>query len=67
MTATGREISKEVGLLAAGLACYLAVRWYTLGSTDEAVAHARDVLRLERALGLDWEHAIQDATMSVRG
>lgn len=57
----------DLGLLGAGLACYLAVRWYTLGSTDEAVAHADDVLRLERALGLDWEHAIQDATMSVPG
>jgi membrane-associated phospholipid phosphatase len=67
MTTTRRETSKEVGLLGAGLACYLAVRWYTLGSTDEAVANASDVLRLERALGLDWEHAIQDATMSVPG
>lgn len=57
----------EVGFVGAGLACYLVVRWYTLDSTDEAISNAGDVLRLERLLGLDWEHAIQDATMSVPG
>lgn len=57
----------EVGFVGAGLACYLAVRWYTLGSTDEAISNTGDLLRLERLLGLDWEHAIQDATMSVPG
>ena len=57
----------EVGFLGAGVASYLAVRWYTLGSTDEAISNTGDVLRLERLLGLDWEHAIQDATLAVPG
>ena len=57
----------EVGFLGAGVASYLTVRWYTLGSTDEAISNTRDVVRLERLLGLDWEHAIQDATLEVPG
>lgn len=65
--ATLRDVLTEVGFLGAGIACYLAVRWYTLGSTDEAISNADDVLHLEQLLGLDWEHAIQDATASVPG
>lgn len=62
-----RGILVEVGFVVAGLACYLVVRWYTLGSTDEAISNARDVRNLERLLGLGWEHTIQDATLSVPG
>jgi membrane-associated phospholipid phosphatase len=57
----------ELGFLGAGVASYLAVRWYTLGSTDEAISNTGDVLRLERLLGLDWEHTVQDATLAVPG
>lgn len=62
-----RQTRTDLGLLGAGLLCYLAVRRYTLGSDVEAIAHATDVLRLERALGLDWEQAIQAWTLSVPG
>lgn len=57
----------ELCLVAAAIGCYLAVRWYTLDRTAEAVSNAHDVLSLERALGVNWEHQIQDATMSVPG
>jgi membrane-associated phospholipid phosphatase len=55
----------ELGLVAAGLVAYLAVRWATAGRTDEAVANARDVLALEQALHLDLEHGIQAATLTA--
>ena len=40
--------------------CNAAVRWSTLDDDAEAVANARDVLSLQRTLGLDWERAVQD-------
>lgn len=57
----------ELGFVAAAIACYLAVRAYTLDRTGDAVSNARDLLALERHLGVDWEHRIQDATLSVPG
>lgn len=57
----------ELGFVAVAAACYLAVRAYTVGRTGEAVSNARDLLALERQLGLDWEHRVQDATLSVPG
>jgi hypothetical protein len=64
--ATGRrDALVELGFVAAALVCYLLVREYTDGRTAEAVAHAHDVLALERRLGVDWEHPVQDATLSV--
>jgi hypothetical protein len=55
----------EVGFLVLGLVAYLAGRWYTLDSTDRAVANAHDILALQQTLGLDWEHRVQDATEAV--
>jgi hypothetical protein len=55
----------ELGFVAAGLVCYLIVSWYTAGQTASAVANAHDVLALQQRLGLDWEQAIQDATLVV--
>lgn len=60
-----RSLLTELGLLVVGLGAYLAVHWYTLDRTDEAVANARDLFALQRTLGLDWEHGIQEATLSV--
>ena len=45
----------------------LAVRAYTLDDHDEAVANAADVVRLEQALGLDWEHSVQELALAVPG
>ncbi len=55
----------ELGVVGVALLCNLVVRWYTLDDLDLAVAHAHDLLALEQRLGLDWEHAIQDATLGV--
>jgi membrane-associated phospholipid phosphatase len=55
----------ELGLVGVAVGCNLAVRWYTLDDVDTAVAHARDLLDLQRALGVDWERAIQDATLAM--
>ncbi|WP_183099669.1 phosphatase PAP2 family protein [Nocardioides pelophilus] len=57
----------ELGFIAAAVACYLAVRAYTADRTDAAVSNARGLLALERQLGVDWEHPIQDATLTVPG
>lgn len=62
-----RAVAAELGLAAAALACYLVVGWYTKGRTGDAIDHARDVLALERLLGIDWEHRVQDATLAVPG
>jgi hypothetical protein len=57
----------ELALIALALACYLLVRDYTDDATASAARHARDLLALERAVGLDGEHAVQDATLAVPG
>jgi hypothetical protein len=59
------DVLVELGFVAVALALYLLVREYTDGRTGEAVANALDVLAVERWLGVDWEHAIQDATLAV--
>ncbi|RNM11097.1 phosphatase PAP2 family protein [Nocardioides pocheonensis] len=67
-TASDRAaVLPELGFVAAALVCYLAVRWYTLDRTPEAVRHTAAVLRLERLLHLDVEHRFQDAALSVPG
>ena len=60
-----RGVLVELGLVGVALACNLLVRWYTLDDLDTAVAHARDLVHLQRTLGLDWEHPVQDATLGV--
>lgn len=51
----------ELGIVAVVLAANLTVRWLTLDDVGVAVSHAHDLLALERAWHLDWEHAAQDA------
>jgi hypothetical protein len=55
----------ELPYVAGGLAVYLAIRQWTLGRTDEAIDNAREVLALERLVGLDWERAVQDAALGL--
>lgn len=57
-------VALELGFVAVALACYLLVRWHTAPLTDQAVANAREVLAVERILGLDWERAIQDYALA---
>ena len=51
----------EMGIVAVALVANLVVRWLTLDDLAIAVANAHDVLALEQAWGLDWEHGAQDA------
>lgn len=60
-----RGLLADLGLAAGGFLLYLAVRWWTLGRTDEAVSNAGDVLALEEVLGLDVEHTVQTATYAT--
>jgi hypothetical protein len=51
----------ELGVIVVVLVANLAVRWLTLDDLAVAVSNAHDVLALEEAWRLDWEHAAQDA------
>jgi membrane-associated phospholipid phosphatase len=55
-----RTIAVDVGVVLTGVVVYFGVRGLTAGSPDVAVAHAQDLLALERTLGLDVEAAVQD-------
>lgn len=55
----------ELGFVAIGLACYLAVGWYAEDRSDQAISNALDLVTVQELLGLDWEHAVQDATQTV--
>jgi membrane-associated phospholipid phosphatase len=54
-----RAALRELGLIAIAAAIYIAVRAITEGNADRAVANGRRILRLERALHLDWEQGLQ--------
>src|SRR6478609_7303610 len=42
---------------------YFGVRAVSEGSTAAAHRHAREIVRLERTLGIAWEHALQRAVL----
>jgi hypothetical protein len=54
-----RGVGVQLGLLALATVAYLGVRALTQGDPGAAVGNAHDVLRVERALGLDWERGAQ--------
>jgi membrane-associated phospholipid phosphatase len=54
----GRVLVDAV-IVVTGIVVYFGVRGVTAGSPTDAVDHAHDVLRVERALGLDWEDEAQ--------
>jgi PAP2 superfamily len=56
-----RVVAVEVALWTSLYGLYLAVREFSIASTDEAMANARDVIHAERALGLLHETRLQDA------
>lgn len=59
------DVLTELGIAGIAVAAYLAVGRITVDSTAEAVTNAHHVMRLERLLGLDWEHAFQDVVTAV--
>jgi PAP2 superfamily len=56
-----RFTAVELVVWATVYAGYLAVRSLTIGSTGEAFAHAWHVVDVERAVGVGYERALQDA------
>ena len=62
-----RFVAAELGIWAAVYGAYLAVRGLTLGAPGEAIAHARDVVSLERAAGIFHEASLQQAVAPVSG
>lgn len=53
------ELIVQAALIVAAALLYFTVRGLTEGSVTDAVRHGHDVLRLEGALGLDIEAAVQ--------
>ncbi|HEU4812256.1 MAG TPA: phosphatase PAP2 family protein [Nocardioides sp.] len=49
----------QAGLVISGIVVYFGVRGLTEGSADAAVSRGRDILALERSLGIDLEGALQ--------
>src|SRR5436189_6059436 len=60
-----RFVACEVALWALVYPLYLAIRGWSIGSPGAAVADAWRVIRLERALGLFHEAALQRVTASA--
>jgi membrane-associated phospholipid phosphatase len=50
----------QAGLVALGVFVYFRVRGLTEGSVDLANEHARDIVQLERSLGINVESGLQD-------
>ena len=57
-------LAREVLLIAFAILLYFGVRNATAGSADAAFANARELMRFERALGIDWEDGLQSATVT---
>lgn len=55
-------IAREALVIAFAILLYFGIRNATAGSADQAFANAYDLVRLERALGIDWEAGLQSAT-----
>jgi hypothetical protein len=53
----------ELAMFAIAYMGYFAVRAWSSGDASRAVANAAGIFRLERGLGLDWEHAAQGAVV----
>jgi membrane-associated phospholipid phosphatase len=64
----GRALAaaREIGVIALAALAYVAVRALTEGDLREAQANGRRILDLERALHLDWEHALQSFVLAHR-
>lgn len=58
-TTTVLGIAQELAIVGLAAAVYGGVRAVTEGSVAQAVANAEAIERLERSLGIAWEHAAQ--------
>ncbi|HEU4941822.1 MAG TPA: phosphatase PAP2 family protein [Gaiellaceae bacterium] len=59
-------VGREAGLIAAAALLYFGVRGFTEDRFDRAFANADALLRLERDLGIDWEHRLQELVIDHR-
>ena len=57
-------LAREVVLIALAMLLYFGIRNFTAGNAGAAVANADRLVALERDLGIDWEGALQAATVS---
>jgi hypothetical protein len=58
-----RAIAHEVILVVAAWLLYFGIRAVSQGREAAAIAHARTVVHLEQALGMNWESTIQSAAL----
>jgi hypothetical protein len=65
--ALARFVGLELAIWSALYGAYLAVRGLTIGSPTEALAHAWDVVDLERAVGVFHESAVQQVLAPAKG
>ena len=63
----GRPGAREAMLFGLALVVYQVSRAIVIGDASTAYRHAWDIVRLEDALGIRWESAIQDWALSVPG
>jgi PAP2 superfamily len=54
-----RDVFVQLALITFGVLMYFGVRGQTEGTETTAIAHAIDLLELERAVGLDLEYGLQ--------
>jgi membrane-associated phospholipid phosphatase len=60
-----RTVARDVLVVLSGIVVYFGVRGETAGAPETARQHARDLLALERALGLDVEADLQALVVDV--
>ena len=58
-----KGLGGEAGLIAAAMLLYFGIRNLTAGNADTAFVNADRLVELERWLGIDWESALQSATV----
>jgi len=58
-----KGLGGEAGLIAAAMLLYFGIRNLTAGNADMAFVNADRLIELERWLGIDWESALQSATV----
>jgi hypothetical protein len=56
----------EIGLVALAFLLYFTVRGNVVDRPDDALANARDIIDLERSLGIYWEPRLQEAIIDHR-
>lgn len=57
-------LGHEAALISLAILLYFGIRNLTVGSEGAAVANAERLIALEHDLGISWEGALQDATVS---